>query len=107
VTANRYRAKRGRRFNIPKDNAKQRPLGIPALEDKLVQSACATLLSAIYEQDFLDCSHGYRPGRGARQAVIELARELQYGPYHHVVEADIRGFFVSLGPRLGDQDAWA
>ncbi len=72
VKAKRYRAKLVRRVLIPKENGQQRPLGIPALEDKLVQLACATLSSAIHEQDFLDCSYGYRPGRSAKQAVIEL-----------------------------------
>ena len=92
LKAKRYRAKLVRRCYIPQENGPERPLGIPALEDKLVQLACAKLLTAIYEQEFLDCSYGYRPGRGALDAVRDLTFDLQYGTYGYVVEVDIKGF---------------
>lgn len=89
----RYRAKLVRRKNIPKGKGRTRPLGIPALEDKLLQTAVSLILQAIYEQDFLSCSYGYRPKIGARDAVEELSARLQFGKYGYVVEADIRSFF--------------
>jgi RNA-directed DNA polymerase len=92
----RYRAKLVKRHDIPQGNGQRRPLGIPAVEDKLLQRAVARILEAIYEQDFLRCSYGYRPKVGALAAVDKLTIKLQFGQYPFVVEADIKGFFDTI-----------
>lgn len=92
----RYRAKLVKRRYIPKGKGKTRPLGLPALEDKIVQKAVAMMLEAIYEQDFTEDSYGYRPGKNAKDAVKSLRDALNFGGYGYVVEADIKGFFDNL-----------
>ena len=96
LNGKRYKAGFVRRQYIPKPGGKQRPLGIPETGDKLVQYCAAQILSAIFEEDFLPCSHGYRHGKGPRSAALELSKCIQRGKFRWVLDADIKGFFDNL-----------
>jgi len=91
-----YRAKPVRRAYIPKADGRQRPLGVPALEDKIVQRSVVEVLNAIYETDFLRFSYGFRPGRSPHHALDALTVGIMTKKVNWVLDADIRGFFDTL-----------
>ena len=96
LKSRRYRAQPLRRSYIPKEDGRLRPIGIPVLEDKVVQKAVVELLSVIYEQDFVKCSYGSRPGRSAHDALDEIGRVICRRPIGYVLEADICGYFDAM-----------
>src|SRR6201984_1186959 len=88
-----YRALPSRRRYIPKPDGRQRPLAIAALEDKIVQRAVVAVLNAIYEEDFLGFSYGFRPGRSQHEALYALIVGITRTKVNHILDADIRSFF--------------
>jgi group II intron reverse transcriptase/maturase len=107
-----YRAKPVKRAYVPKEDGSDRPIGIPVLEDKIVQRATVAVLNAIYEEDFLGFSYGFRPKRGQHDALDALSVAISSTPVNWILDADIKGFFDAVNQdwlirflrhRIGDE----
>jgi len=92
----RYKPQPAKRVYIPKNEHEKRPLGLPALEDKIVQKGISRILEAVYEADFRDCSYGFRPERNCHQAINAVDKTIMTKPIGYVIEADIKGYFDNV-----------
>src|SRR5262249_37848970 len=100
LKSGQYGAQPLRRIYIPKEDGRRRPISIPSLEDKIVQRAAVELLQAIYEQDFRDCSYGFRPVRSAQDALDEVGKVICRRPISCILEADICSYFDNIVRKL-------